>query len=171
MRKIVMFFVVLMMFVATLAQAGEGERKGFLIGVGPHIGYEAKSFKNVTGGAEFRIGGGFNEQWLLYLEGAFSATKKYGLGLWVFDTQAKTQFFFFKDLYANLGVGFADGEVDSSIGTYSSKFGFSSSAGIGYEFRLTKLFCMSPEVQVYYRRIEGVNLIEPMLNLHLGWYF
>lgn len=175
MKKVIIFLAVFVLTGATMAYAGEGERKGFLIGLGPHIGYEANTFKKVTGGAEFRIGGGFNEEWLLYLEGAFSMTRKSSTNLWVYDTLAKGQWFFYEDAYANLGAGFTEGEADCTIAgaavTYETKLGFVGSGGFGYEFRLADHFVMAPEIQVHYRRLESKNYIEPMFNLHMGWYF
>lgn len=158
-------------FFSLTAQAGEGEHKGFLIGFGPRVGYEAGYLDKAFGGFEFRIGAGLNEKFLLYYEGVSDFSRKNGRDYFAYDSQAKAQYFLWENLYANAGLGFSVGEVDNGRAIYQTKTGFVASAALGYEFRPTKRFVVAPEVGYSYRRIESKNFSSPAFAVHLGWYF
>ncbi len=162
-----------------VAEAKEfADRKGLLIGLGPTVGGETNSIKQVVGGARFRLGGGLNEKFLLYWDSSYLTTRKDGLDYDVVQEQARAQYFFFDNFYGTLGGGFVDGSISQSSTSggvtttvSKSKFGFVVGGGAGYEFRLTKHFVMAPEVTFDYDRIKGTNYYIPAAYLHLGWYF
>lgn len=180
-KKIVMVFLVsctALVLNLNIAGAEEfAERKGFLIGLGPTIGGETNIIKQVAGGARFRLGGGFNEKFLLYWDSSYFYTRKNSRDYNIVQEQARAQYFVYDNFYVNLGGGFVTGSISCSstsggvtTTTEQSKLGFVIGGGAGYEFRLTKHFVMAPEVTFDYDRIKGVNYYIPAAYLHLGWY-
>ncbi len=163
-------FALLYLF-SLLAHAGEGERKGFLLGFGPRVGYESGTLDRAFGGLEFRIGAGLTENILLYYEGVADFTTKANKDYFANDSQVKAQYFIWNNLYANVGAGLTVGQIDTGSAIYQSKVGFVTSAALGYEFRPGKRFFVAPEVGYSYRRIESKNFHSPALGVHLGWYF
>lgn len=171
MKKVCIVFVLAAVLLGTVASAEQAERKGFLIGLGPKVGYEMQSdIKKVSGGMELRIGGGINEKFLLYYEGTSMWTRKDGVNLYFYDTLAKAQYFVYEDLYVNAGGGWSIGRAEYS-GLAASKNGWVANGGVGYEFRLTDKFFLAPEAQFTFRRINGYNFNEPSAMVHCGWYF
>ncbi|MBF0493473.1 MAG: hypothetical protein HQM15_11940 [Deltaproteobacteria bacterium] len=170
------YFVTIFCFMALylfslVAHAGEGERKGFLIGFGPRVGYEAGTLDRAFGGFEFRIGAGLSEKFLLYYEGVTDFSHKLHKDYFANDSQIKAQYFLWKNLYGNAGLGLTVGEIDTGTALHQSKLDFVTSAALGYEFRPGKRFFVAPEVGDSYRRIESRNFHSPAFGIHLGWYF
>ncbi len=155
------------------------DRKGFLIGVGPILGGEVNTVDQVGGGLELRVGYGFNERYLLYYEGDTFFTQKSGVSYFFEDVQAKGQAFIWKNLYGDLGLGFTIGNqkvegvnfFGNNVDESTTSVGFVLSFGIGYEFRLTRYFSISPEFAFNYRHVGGLNFVTPGLIVNCGWYF
>ena len=173
-RKILQsLFLFLLLLVPSLGFGDEefSHRKGFLIGFGPLVGYETNDLQRWMGGGEFRIGGGITDKILLYYEGSFAMTSLHSKTFDFDDNQVKAQFFLWKNLYLNFGVGATIGETSEGKTTTETDVGFITSAGFGNEFRLKRRFFVSPEATLSYRRIEKNNYIMPGLIFHMGWYF
>lgn len=150
---------------ATSACAFNGERSGFILGFGLGPGYT--NFSQEAGGTEsdsegkmsivsdFKIGGGFNEQFLLYYENRVSWFKMTAIDEAYYDPYSNEITFTEKDVTIAHAVGlvgmsyYFKTEVPSfyalgSIGvsTWSAPFetnsdtwvGFGISGGVGYEF-------------------------------------
>ena len=96
------------------------------------------------------------------------------LDYFTFLEQAKVQHFVYRELYVNFGVGLAVGTIApiSAPTTSATKIGVSSSVQLGYEFRMTKMFAVSPEVGVYYHHLgNSQDFISPLVNVNICWYF
>lgn len=149
-------------------------RKGFFLSWGPLFGGEVRVLEQFVAGAELRFGVGITDRTLLYSESAFMYTNHQQLDYFSFLEQVKVQHFVYHELYFNFGVGIAVGDIApvSAPTTSATKVGVSSSVQLGYEFRMTKKFAVSPEVGLYYHHLgESQDFISPMVDLNLSWYF
>jgi opacity protein-like surface antigen len=150
-RTIMIVFLLGSILLASAAHAFDGQRRGFVLGAGLGFG-SAKQVVEATGGdvsiegstsegglaTDFRIGGGLNEQWLLYWTSqqvfftaqAFGEDALFGQGLAgvgaSYYLQPQAPSFFFE---AALGIGsiidFENDESDAGLGLL---------IGLGYEF-------------------------------------
>ena len=84
----------LLLSVSDVAGAKElAGRKGFLIGLGPTLGGETNTIKQIAGGARFRMGGGLSEKVLLYWDSSYFFTRKNRLDYDIVQEQVKAQYF------------------------------------------------------------------------------
>ena len=158
----------------------QASRQGFFIGGGLSIGAVVDAIKQVIGGGEFRIGGGFTDRLLLYGESSSMFTRKYGSNIILQSLQAKMQYFLYQNFYSNLGIGLSIARISIPGGEDGSEYesssvtkaGFALSVGAGYEFRLGKHAALAPEVSFYYERSGGTNFfLIPIATGHFNWYF
>ncbi|PIR16546.1 MAG: hypothetical protein COV46_07935 [Deltaproteobacteria bacterium CG11_big_fil_rev_8_21_14_0_20_49_13] len=152
------------------------DRLGFMIGMGPSVGYEAKDIDEPVGGARFRVGWGFNEKFILFLDNNIFATRKNDLYYTTYNLQVRAEYFIFKNLYVNGGGGLSVGNMTQNSDTGVTdevneiKVGFSLGSGLGYEFRLTEHFVLAPEFTFDFDRIKSRNYLIPAGYLNLVWY-
>lgn len=188
--KNILFFSILFLFLSVSLESLQAEdvlqhpeivkvqefnpRKGFFLSWGPLFGGEVRVLEQFVAGAELRFGVGITDRTLLYSESVFIYTNHQQLDYFTFLEQVKVQHFVYNELYFNFGVGIAVGDIApvSAPTTSATKIGVSSSVQLGYEFRMTKKFAVSPEVGLYYHHLgESQDFISPMVDLNLSWYF
>lgn len=169
--------VVLVSLTSFTAKAGDVERtsrQGFFIGFdlgggGVHIGSPAANTGAMLGG--LKIGGGFNEKFLLMYEGASAATFRNDEAAG-YASLLSGQFFLTDQFYVRPGLGFAVTTYKSGPSTTTtSKAGLGLGFATGYEMRLTKRFALSPEAKVDYARTNGHNNTAYGVSVDLRWYF
>lgn len=162
-------------FSATAQEDAFSERKGFVLGFDAGAGYE---YYSLTGGkglslgaGTIKIGWGLSEKFLLLTEMGYSTGLQDSTPSMLLMYLAP-QIFATNSLYVRPELGFAFGKVEKTSGT-AKEDGYGLSAGMasGYEFRLTKRFTLSPEVQFRYARIEGGNAYITGVFADLRWYF
>lgn len=165
--------LVFIFFVTSAHAEDPTSRKGFyLAGIG-FVGSETLQTKRFSAGVGARIGGGITEKVLLYVEAQGSFIDQSTLSnLLIFDGQLKGHYYIWEGLYANLGSGVSVGRVQTAtILISSAKTGFGISGGVGYEFRVSKRFFVSPEFQLRYQRLAATNYLTPAVGGQIGWHF
>ncbi|MFH1016595.1 MAG: hypothetical protein V1798_00255 [Pseudomonadota bacterium] len=146
-------------------------RQGFFLGF--DVGGGGITLNGLDRGAflgGIKIGGGVSEKVLLMGETSGAATSIDGDTVGISGIYFATQWFFADNFYVRPGVGFAVLRTASGHISAESDAGFSAAAAVGYEFRLTKRFAMSPEAKGSYARIQGGNVGAYGAALDLRWY-
>lgn len=173
--------LILMIFLSSPALAFEEEfsssqpnRTGFFLSGIAQLGSELIENQRLSAGAGLRIGGGISDNITFYLEARGSWVDQSAFSdLFFADFQAKIQIYPVNDFYFNLGLGLASGRV--TVGKVfpvtDYEVGLGLSAGLGYEFRITKRMFIAPELSFDYRRLGSKNYFTPNLGVVLGAHF
>lgn len=151
----------------------QSSREGIVVSGFGFGGYETLETERATLHGGLRVGGGFTEDIMLYLEAAGSWLHQPTLAnLILFDGQVKGQYYFLDNIYINLGAGMSVGKTQTpTMAASKTKSGFITSAGAGYEFRMRKNFFLAPEVRMDYRRLAGTNYLSVELGGQIGVHF
>ncbi|MBI4237503.1 MAG: hypothetical protein HY696_03670 [Deltaproteobacteria bacterium] len=161
----------LLVGVASSAQAAEtSPHKGFFLGAGVLGGGEIGPTDRFGGGAAARLGYGVNDQWLLYLDNNYLYTRKSGANFSFYDALAKAQWYPVGNFYLSAGGGLAVGQAAFGA-VKSTKLGFATSSGVGYEFRPKDQLALSVESGFTYKRISSTNFYTPHLIGRLDYWF
>lgn len=162
-------------FSAIAQEDAFSERKGFILGFDAGGGYEYYNLTKTSGLSvgvgSIKAGWGLSEKILLLAEMGYSVGSKDKMPSMLL-TYLAPQIFATDSFYVRPELGFAYGRVEKTSGA-AKENGYGLSAGLasGYEFRLTKRFALSPEVQFRYARVEGGNAYITGAYADLRWYF
>lgn len=142
-------------------------RKGFILGLGiggggMHLGSGRNFDKGAVIGG-IRVGGGLTERLLIMGETFTAWTKDNGVHTYISTINFSTQYFFINNFYIRPGVGLSVLSTSRTVGstttTTESDTGLSVLNAIGYELRVEKNIGFSPEININYDRVDGVNAI------------
>lgn len=160
-------------FSTRTASAGEKTaRKGFIIGLdagggGLHFENRSDTWALLLG---LKIGAGVSERTVLLAESTFTFGASDSAPI-ISRLLFSSQIFHPKNFYIRPGIGLVQGKEGLRNEHNISGFGFSASLAAGYEWRLTKRFCMSPEGQLVYTRLNNGNHYSYGGVVDLRWYF
>ncbi len=164
MRKLTLVILALLI-TASSAVFAQSERKGFFIGFAPQLTYAMSSIDKIGGGFNFQIGGGINENVILYGKSQNHSYDVAGSTAIFSDLTFNAKYILNDDMpfYANLGLGFAMDDNDNS--------GYTMEVASGYEWRTGEKFFMAPELFYNYRNISSSGLNTIGVSYTFGWYF
>lgn len=154
-------------------------RKGFVLGFGLGgglISFPDSQFSSGATGGGLRIGAGLNEHTLLMAESYNTFFTDGFEGVLVSSWNVAAQFFLIDNhFYVRPGIGFATSVATSDFNEANipadPSTGISAMLSSGYEFRLGRSFCLSPELNFAYASINSQSNIRAGIQLGLLWYF
>ena len=177
---VLLFIVVYITLVAHIIYAFDNERKGFILGLGGGLHHTSMDYQFTddisTQGlsTSFRIGGAFNEKWMLYYmrEAAFYSIDKkiyasglMGIGFSYYFQENPTSW------YLIGGIGIGDYTQVTYLDSYTGK---SFLFGVGYEIKKRIMI----EGKLLYTSINDrdpnktniLNSISPIISINYLWY-
>ena len=163
MKKTNRFLMLSVLVLSTLVQAGP-DRKGFFLGLGLGGGYMKNPVdKGGAANANFRIGGGISDDFLLMYEGTAFSSIEDEPRLITYASYVAAQYFIpgTNGFYIRPGVGMGKIKAEqTAFGTTvsaTSDFGLALKGSAGYELKFG-LFGLGLEGTYEFMRIEGDNI-------------
>ncbi|MCB0272945.1 MAG: outer membrane beta-barrel protein [Bdellovibrionales bacterium] len=179
MKKIVIVIIGFLMIVPSVFANELNPRKGFFIGFSLGGGVLDATGIDADGAflGSLRIGGGLNEKLLLMGETSNAVISNNGVNTGLYSVNFSAQYFVMDTgLFVRPGVGLSYTNTESSSGnvtviTSNDEAGLSLIGATGYEFRLGRSFCLTPEFNYGFARIDGVNFNRFGLSASFMFYF
>lgn len=158
-------------------------RKGFTFTLQlPNIGFITHGAQDDGGnfswlGGAYRLGYGFSDRAIIFIENSMNLSHGFddrtGIALVSFNVGAQLFPVPKENLFVTprLGLGLSEAmNEDLVVGNDSDGAGLMAGLGVGYEWRISKSFAVSPELKFDYHRVHGSNAWFTGIGLNLQWY-